>query len=153
MSEPIRTRHRLPFTRSVKGVANGAGGLSSSRRTLDHRGWGGSNGSRRRLGNGELQRLVNERHLEITGGHFPPGTSQWKKIEPRLCSPIPKNWRGRPWTSHEVIVNLIANTTTQAGLKIDAALDSRTYPTSMKVADQEMEDLNVKKDDFHGEWN
>jgi len=114
---------------------------------------GGSNGSRSRLWKVELQRLADELHLAMTVCHFPPGTSKWNKIEHRMFSYITKNWRGRPLTSHEVIVNLIANTTTQAGLKIEAALDSRTYPTGRKVSDQEMDDLNLEKDGFHGEWN
>lgn len=114
---------------------------------------GGSNGSRNRLWKFELQRLVDELQLEITVCHFPPGTSKWNKIEHRMFSHITKNWRGRPLTSHEVIVNLIANTTTQAGLKINAALDSKKYPTGIKVPDQEMKGVNLGKDDFHGEWN
>jgi len=114
---------------------------------------GGSNGSRSRLWKFELQRLANELQLAVTVCHFPPGTSKWNKIEHRMFSHMTKNWRGRPLTSHEVIVNLIANTTTPAGLKIDAALDSRTYPIGMKVSDQELDDLNLEKDDFHGEWN
>lgn len=114
---------------------------------------GGSNGSRSRSWKCELQRLADEVHLAITVCHFPPGTSKWNKIEHRMFSHITKNWRGRPLTSHEVIVNLIANTTTQTGLQIAAALDSRTYPTGMKVSDQEMDDLNLEKEGFHGEWN
>lgn len=114
---------------------------------------GGSNGSRCRLWKYELQRLADELQLEITVCHFPPGTSKWNKIEHKMFSHITKNWRGRPLTSHEVIVNLIANTTTRAGLKIEAALDSRKYPTGIKVSEQEMEGLNLTKDNFHGEWN
>ena len=114
---------------------------------------GGSNGSRSRLWKCELQRLADELQLAMTVCHFPPGTSTWNKIEHRMFSHITQNWRGRPLTSHEVIVNLIANTTTQAGLKIDAALDSRTDPTGMNVSGQEMDDLNLEKDGFHGEWN
>lgn len=114
---------------------------------------GGSNGSRCRLWKYEIQRLADELQLEISICHFPPGTSKWNKIEHRMFSHITKNWRGRPLTSHEVIVNLMANTTTRAGLKINAALDCRTYPTGIRVSDKEMKELNWEKNDFHGEWN
>jgi len=114
---------------------------------------GGSNGSRCRLWKLELQRLVDELQIEISVCHFPPGTSKWNKIEHRMFSHITKNWRGRPLTSHEVIVNLISNTTTRAGLEINAALDSEKYPTGIKVSDQEMKNINLKKNAFHGEWN
>ncbi|MFW5811043.1 MAG: ISAzo13 family transposase [Thermodesulfobacteriota bacterium] len=114
---------------------------------------GGSNGSRCRLWKLELQRLVDELQFEISVCHFPPGTSKWNKIEHRMFSHITKNWRGRPLTSHEVIVNLISNTTTRAGLEINAALDSEKYPTGIKVSDQEMKNINLEKNAFHGEWN
>lgn len=114
---------------------------------------GGSNGSRCRLWKLELQRLVDELQIEISVCHFPPGTSKWNKIEHRMFSHITKNWRGRPLTSHEVIVNLISNTTTRAGLEINAALDSEKYPTGIKVSDQEMKNINLEKNAFHGEWN
>ena len=114
---------------------------------------GGSNGSRNRLWKYELQRFVDENRIVVTVCHFPPGTSKWNKIEHRMFSHITKNWRGRPLTSHEVIVNLIANTTTEAGLKVNAALDSREYPTGIKISDKNMKELNVKKERFHGEWN
>ena len=114
---------------------------------------GGSNGSRNRLWKYELQKLADETLLAVAVCHFPPGTSKWNKIEHRMFSHITKNWRGRPLTSHEVIVNLIANTTTDTGLKIQAALDSREYPTGIKVSDQAMKELQIKKHKFHGEWN
>lgn len=114
---------------------------------------GGSNGSRNRLWKYELQRFADEIQLAITVCHFPPGTSKWNKIEHRMFSHITKNWRGRPLTSHEVIVNLIANTTTETGLKIRAELDSREYHTGIKVSDQEMKTLQLEKNEFHGEWN
>lgn len=114
---------------------------------------GGSNGSRNRLWKSELQRFVDETKLAVTICHFPPGTSKWNKIEHRMFSHITKNWRGRPLTSHEVIVNLIANTTTEAGLEIHAALDQGEYPTGIKVSDEEMAGLKLEKDKFHGEWN
>ena len=91
--------------------------------------------------------------IRMTVCHFPPGTSKWNKIEHQMFSHITKNWRGRPLTSHEVIVNLIANTTTDAGLKIQAALDSNGYPIGVKVSDKEMKTIKLKKHSFHGEWN
>lgn len=114
---------------------------------------GGSNGSRNRLWKYELQRFADEIQLAIAVCHFPPGTSKWNKIEHRMFSHITKNWRGRPLTSHEVIVNLIANTTTDTGLKIRAELDSREYPTGIKVSDKTMKALQLEKNEFHGEWN
>lgn len=114
---------------------------------------GGSNGSRSRLWKLELQSFVDETQLSVSVCHFPPGTSKWNKIEHRMFSHITKNWRGRPLTSHEVIVNLISNTTTEAGLKINAALDSGSYPTGIKITDQEIARINLEKNDFHGEWN
>ena len=90
---------------------------------------GGSNGSHCRLWKIELQHLADEIDLTIRVCHFPPGTSKWNKIEHRMFSHITENWRGRPLTSHEVIVNLIASTTTKAGLKIRAELDQNQYPT------------------------
>ena len=113
---------------------------------------GGSNGSRVRLWKYELQRLVDEIQLAVSVCHFPPGTSKWNKIEHRMFSYITKNWRGRPLTSHEVIVNLISNTTTEAGLRIQAAMDPGKYPTGIKVSDEEMAALRLEKNDFHGEW-
>lgn len=114
---------------------------------------GGSNGYRIRLWKIELQRFADEQGLEIFVCHFPPGTSKWNKIEHRMFSHISMNWRGKPLTSHEVIVNLIANTTTQQGLKIQAELDTNSYPKGIKVADAQLEDINLLKADFHGEWN
>jgi len=114
---------------------------------------GGSNGSRNRLWKLELQKLADEIQLTISVCHFPPGTSKWNKIEHRMFSYITKNWRGRPLTSHEVVVNLIANTTTNTGLKIQAALDSKGYPTGIKVSDKEMEMIKLEKNSFHGDWN
>lgn len=114
---------------------------------------GGSNGSKNRLWKYELQRFVDETQIAVTVCHFPPGTSKWNKIEHRMFSHISKNWRGRPITSHEVMVNLIANTRTEAGLKIQAELDSNKYPTGIKVSDQTMKTLSIEKNEFHGEWN
>jgi Rhodopirellula transposase DDE domain len=115
---------------------------------------GGSNASRNRLWKVELQQLANEMNLAIYVRHFPPGTSKWNKIEHRMFCHITENWRGRPLTSHEVVVNLIGNTTTDAGLTIQAELDENTYPSGVKVSDKEMKGLNLYPAKFHGkDWN
>jgi hypothetical protein len=115
---------------------------------------GGSNASRNRLWKLELQRLADDTGLTIQVCHFPPGTSKWNKIEHRMFCHITENWRGKPLTDHEVIVNLIGNTTTAAGLTIQAALDQGIYPTGIKVTDQQMQELNLHPADFHGrDWN
>ena len=114
---------------------------------------GGSNGSRVRLWKLELQKLADETGLEMAVCHFPPGTSKWNKIEHRLFSAISQNWRGKPLTSHEVMVNLIGATTTKTGLHVRSALDANTYPTGQSVSDAEVETLNLRRDAFHGDWN
>jgi len=114
---------------------------------------GGSNGYRVRLWKVEVQGLATETGLGITICHFPPGTSKWNKIEHRLFSHISMNWRGRPLVSHEVIVKLIAKTSTRNGLRVKAKLDRRKYPTKVKVSDKEMERVKLKPHSFHGEWN
>lgn len=114
---------------------------------------GGSNGSRAHLWKLELQKLADELGMPITVSHFPPGTSKWNKIEHRLFSFISQNWRGKPLISHEVIVNLIAATTTAAGLKVRAELDTTAYPVGRKVSPQEIAGVNLRRDSFHGEWN
>ena len=114
---------------------------------------GGSNGYRVRLWKLELQKLADETGLEMAVCHFPPGTSKWNKIEHRLFSAISQNWRGKPLISHEVMVNLIAATTTTTGLKVRSELDQEKYAPGMKVSDAEMETLNLRQDRFHGEWN
>jgi len=114
---------------------------------------GGSNGSRVRLWKVELQKFADETGLEVYVSHFPPGTSKWNKIEHRLFSAISLNWRGQPLVSHEVIVNLIASTTTRTGLKVRASLDTKHYAKGIKVADAEMKALSHHPDQFHGEWN
>ena len=98
---------------------------------------GGSNGSRVRLWKLELQQLSDELDIPIRVSHFPPGTSKWNKIEHRLFSHISINWQGKPLVSHEVIVNLIAATTTRKGLKVSAEIDSKPYPKGIKVTDEE----------------
>jgi hypothetical protein len=114
---------------------------------------GGSNGSRLKLWKVELQKLADETGLEIAVCHLPPGTSKWNKIEHRLFSYISQNWRGKPLISHEVIVNLIAATTTNPGLKVRCQLDTQSYPTGIVVSDDELAQVNLQPDDFHGEWN
>jgi hypothetical protein len=114
---------------------------------------GGSNSHRSRLWKVALQELADELGLKLCVCHFPPGTSKWNKIEHRLFSFITQNWRGRPLLSHETIVNLIASTTTRTGLVVKSALDTNEYPTKIKVTDEELERLRLKRHDFHGEWN
>ena len=114
---------------------------------------GGSNGYRVRLWKYELGRLAAETGLAITVCHLPPGTSKWNKIEHRLFSHISMNWRGRPLTSHEVVVELIAATTTKQGLKVHAERDLGTYPPRVNVSDSDMAQVRLRPHDFHGEWN
>lgn len=114
---------------------------------------GGSNGSRCRLWKMALQDLATRLGFPVHVRHFPPGTSKWNKIEHRMFSHITQNWRGRPLVSHEVIINLIANTRTQRGLRIRAELDPHKYPTGIKVTDAELNALNLKRAPFHGDWN
>ena len=114
---------------------------------------GGSNGSRVRLWKVALQRLADATGLKIAVCHFPPGTSKWNKIEHRMFCHITRNWRGRPLESHEVIVNLIASTTTMKGLRVRAALDTDAYQTGIKVEDATMAALRLIPDKFHGDWN
>jgi hypothetical protein len=114
---------------------------------------GGSNGSRVRLWKWELQKLADETGLRIGVSHLPPGTSKWNKIEHRLFAFISMNWRGKPLTSHAVILKLIAATTTTTGLTVQAHLDSSTYPTGITISDEQLKQLRIERDPFHGEWN
>jgi hypothetical protein len=114
---------------------------------------GGSNSSRNRLWKVALQDLANATRLHLQVCHFPPGTSKWNKIEHRLFCFITKNWRGRPLTSYEVIVNLIGSTTTKTGLTVRAALDTSVYETGIEVSDEEMAGVKITPAKFHGEWN
>jgi hypothetical protein len=114
---------------------------------------GGSNGYRVRLWKVELQKLANETGLSISVSHLPPGTSKWNKIEHRLFSFITQNWRGKPLVTHEVIVNLIAATSTKEGLQVRCQLDTNSYPKGIKVSDEMMANLSIERDSFHGEWN
>jgi hypothetical protein len=114
---------------------------------------GGGNSSRTRLWKVELARLAAVTGLRIEVCHFPPGTSKWKKIEHRMFSFVSLNWRGKPLESLEVIINLIAATTTTTGLKIYAQVDERDYPKGVKVTDDELAAVDITRHDFHGEWN
>jgi hypothetical protein len=114
---------------------------------------GGSNGSRVRAWKTELQRLADETGLSFHVFHFPPGTSKWNKIEHRMFSQITLNWRGRPLTSHETIVQLIANTSTTNGLRIEAALDPTRYQTGRRITQKELDALRIHRCEFHPEWN
>jgi len=114
---------------------------------------GGSNGPRLRLWKVELQKLADATGLELAICHFPPGTSKWNKIEHRLFSFISQNWRGKPLLSYQVIVNLIAATTTATGLQVHAELDRNAYPAGVKVSDQDLAQVRLLRDKFHGDWN
>jgi hypothetical protein len=114
---------------------------------------GGSNGSRNRLWKLALQELADRTGLRISVCHFPPGTSKWNQIEHRMFCHITRNWRGRPLVSQEVVVNLIANTTTATGLQIQAALDPNRYPTKIKVSEAEFQTIQLQRAEFHGNWN
>jgi hypothetical protein len=114
---------------------------------------GGSNGGRVRLWKLELQGLVNEIGIPIRVCHFPPGTSKWNKIEHRLFSFITMNWKGEPLVSHEVMLNLIANTKTKTGLSVRAEMDKSEYPKGIKVSDADFDSINIVRDKFHGDWN
>ena len=118
---------------------------------------GGSNGHRTRQWKTELAALAARTGLSITVTHLPPGTSKWTKVEHRLFSFISMNWRGRPLTSHEVVVETIAATTTATGLSVQADLDTSSYPTGITIPNRDMKALTdtgiLQRHDFHGEWN
>jgi len=133
--------------------AAGQSEYPAARRLLITADAGGSNGYRTRAWKAELAALAVETGLEITCCHFPPGTSKWNKVEHRLFSHITMNWRGRPLTSHEVIVNTIAATITRTGLRVRAELDTGAYDTGVKVSDRQMEALPLTRHDWHGDWN
>ncbi|SET71324.1 Rhodopirellula transposase DDE domain-containing protein [Nitrosomonas marina] len=114
---------------------------------------GGSNGYRVKLWRVQLQKLADELGVTIQVCHFPPGTSKWNKIEHRMFCHITQNWRGRPLLSRQVVVNLIGNTTTKAGLRIRAELDENRYQSGIKVTDDELATVVIERDKFHGEWN
>jgi hypothetical protein len=131
----------------------GHAGYPAARRLLVTADAGGSNGYRTRAWKTGLAGLAAETGLEITCCHFPPGTSKWNKIEHRLFAHITMNWRGRPLTSHEVIVSTIAATTTATGLTVHAELDTNSYDTGIQVSDQQMSALPLTRHDWHGDWN
>ena len=114
---------------------------------------GGSNGARLRLWKWELQRFADASGLTISVSHLPPGTSKWNKIEHRLFSFISQNWRGQPLLTHAAIVKLIANTRTSTGLKVRCVLDTKAYPAKIVITDKQMEQINIRRATFHGEWN
>ncbi len=114
---------------------------------------GGSNSYRTRLWKTELQRLADATGLRVRVMHFPPGTSKWNKIEHRLFSYISINWRAKPLLSRQTVIDLIASTTTNTGLKVYARLDPNTYPTKIQVSDQQMQDVQLAGETFHPEWN
>ena len=114
---------------------------------------GGSNGSRNRLWKLQLQDLADKTGLKLHVSHLPPGTSKWNKIEHRMFCHITENWRGQSLLSQEVAVNLIAGTKTKTGLRIRAALDTRSYPKGIEVSDHQLESLSLTPERFHGEWN
>jgi len=133
--------------------AQGAAAYPRPRRLLVTADAGGSNGYRTRAWKSELAALAAQAGLEITVCHFPPGTSKWNAIEHRLFSHISMNWRGRPLTSHEVIINTIAATTTRTGLKVHAELDTSRYPTGEAISDAQMAALPLDRHNWHGDWN
>ena len=114
---------------------------------------GGSNGSRVKMWKIELQKLANEFNLIINVCHFPLGMSKWNKVEHRLFSFITKNWTGKPLTSFQVVVTLIANTSTEKGLTVKCGLDKGIYEKGIVVTDEELSKINIKRDKFHGERN
>ena len=114
---------------------------------------GGSNGARNRLWKIQLQQFATQTGLTISVCHLPPATSKWNKIEHRLFSYISINWRGKPLTSFETVIELISHTTTKQGLTVTAVKDSHIYPTGIKVSDEDMAALNIMREPFHGDWN
>ena len=114
---------------------------------------GGSNGSSTKLWKYELSEFAKQSGLKISISHLPPGTSKWNKIEHRMFSQITRNWKGRPLLSHQVMVNLIANTTTKTGLKIRSELDNGTYDIGIEVSKKELDSINLTRNSFHGDWN
>ncbi len=126
---------------------------SKSRKILITSDCGGSNSNRSKLWKAELQNLADEIALEIHVSHFPPGTSKWNKIEHKMFNFISINWRGRPLSTLNIIVNLIGNTKTKEGLEIRAELDKGLYQKGIKISDEEMSAIKLIKEPFHGEWN
>jgi hypothetical protein len=133
--------------------AMGQAAYPGARRLLITADAGGSNSYRTRAWKAELAAFALETGLSVTVCHFPPGTSKWNKVEHRLFSHITMNWRGRPLTSHDVIVSAIAATTTRTGLAVRAGLDPGSYPEGVKISDEQMAALPLDRHDWHGDWN
>ena len=114
---------------------------------------GGSNAYRTRAWKYHLQRFADETGLKVVVRHYPPGTSKWNKIEHRMWSYVTMNWRGKPLTSLEVIVSLIANTTTHTGLHLKAELDQQSYPLGVKISQEDFDAIRLRPSTFHGDWN
>lgn len=114
---------------------------------------GGSNSPRTRLWRWELQRLANQTGLKVELCHFPPGTSKWNKIEHRLFCHITRNWQGIPLETLEIVINLIGSTKTEEGLEVHAWMDEREYHKARKISDEQLLDVRIKRNNFHGEWN
>lgn len=131
----------------------GSARFTGAKRLLITADGGGSNSHRSRLWKLSLQHLADETGLKLVVCHFPPGTSKWNKIEHRLFSYITSNWRGQPLISLQAIVELISNTTTKKGLKVEARLDTNTYETGIKVTDEELAQLQITKHETLGAWN
>src|ERR1700687_3163646 len=146
---------RRPDPPVVLGPANdGVGGVGEQRDGATLLGGPNrANGARVRLWKVELQKLANETGLSITVAHHPPGTSKWNRIEHRMFSFISINWRGRPLVSHQVVVQLIASTKTETGLNIACDIDWTRYPKGIKIPKAALKEVNIKYDDFHGDWN
>ncbi|MGH7931465.1 MAG: ISAzo13 family transposase [Candidatus Binatia bacterium] len=114
---------------------------------------GGSNGHRNRLWKYELQRLADQTGMIIEVCHYPPGTSKWNKVEHRLFCHITRNWRGVPLESLQIVINLVSSTRTEEGLEVHCRLDEKDYPKGRKISNDEMADVNIRRNSFHGDWN
>jgi transposase len=133
--------------------ADGSARHPEARRLLICADSGGSNAARARAWKVELARLAAQTGLEVTVCHYPPGTSKWNKVEHRLFAQITRNWRGRPLTSHQAVVELISATTTTTGLTVCAELDTSEYPTGLRYTSKQASALPIGKHDFHPDWN
>ena len=126
---------------------------SGKRKLMINADGGGSNGHRLKLWKRELQKFSNQTNMQITVCHFPPGTSKWNKIEHRLFSQISLNWKGIPLESYQTVVSLIGSVKTTKGLNVQAVLDENIYQKGIKVTKKEIEDIMIKRHNFHGDWN
>jgi hypothetical protein len=148
----ITIRRNLPWSRFAAGGRTwGKARYPHAKKLLITADCGGSNGSRTRLWKVALQRFADEVQLPLHVCHFPPGTSKWNKIEHRLFCFITQNWRGRPLLSRATVVNLIASTTTQHGLTVQARLDEHKYETGKRVTKEELAAFKLQPKSFHGE--